>query len=67
MALSQTMKNIIDLMRYCGVTLDGGIVITGIVEEAGIEEQMLNWMMEQDHAPSESELLKQAMILSGDK
>lgn len=64
MALSQTVKNIIDLMKYCGVTLDGGIVITGVIEEAGIEELMLDWMMAQEHAPSESELLKQAMLLS---
>ena len=52
-------------MKPCGVTQDGGIVILCLISEHGIEKQMLAWMMEQKEAPTENELLVQALKLSG--
>ena len=65
MALTETMENLVKLMKPCGVTQDGGIVILCLISEHGIEKQMLAWMMEQKEAPTENELLVQLLKLSG--
>lgn len=65
MALTETMEQIMTKLKRFGVTQDGGIVILCLISEHGIEKQMLAWMMEQKEAPTENELLVQALKLSG--
>lgn len=65
MTTSRTMRDIMTLLKLCGVTPEGGFVILTLVENAGAEREMWDWMTTQTVAPTENMILFKAMELDG--
>ena len=65
MAVSEMLKGIMQLLKHCGVTADGGIVILCLIKDAGIEEEVLDWMCELDEPPTENEILEMVCRMIG--
>lgn len=65
MAVSELEKNIIIGLQLCKIPREGMIVIVSLLETEEQQEEMLDWMIQQDEAPTEQELLKKAVEIAG--
>ena len=63
--VTESLKNIVALMKCCGVTVEDAMAITLLLSEHDTEEQMLDWMMEQEKAPTPRALFEKAVQLAG--
>lgn len=64
MAVSQTQENILQLLKYCGITQEAAMAIMFMLETEEQQEAMLSWMIQQKEPPTEQELLKMAVEIT---
>ena len=64
MAVSETTQAIARLLNLCGATREDAFVICATVKDAGKEEELLDWMLEQDLPPRVNRILEEAVRLA---
>ena len=65
MALSAAMEDLMMSLKACGVTWQGGFVILSLIQDAEIEEDVLDWVCELDEPPTENEILEMVCRMIG--
>ena len=65
MQISQTLQAITRLLNLCGATLEDAFVICATIQDAGKEEELLDWLLEQEEPPKVNRVLEKAVTLAG--
>ena len=65
MEISQTLQAIARLLNLCGATLEDAFVICATIQDAGKEEELVDWMLEQENPPKVSLILEKTVTLAG--
>ena len=64
MAVSETIQAIARLLNLCGATREDAFVICATAKDAGKEEELLDWMLEQELPPKVNRILEEAVRLA---
>ena len=65
MEISQTLQAIARLLNLCGATLEDAFVICATIQDVGKEEELLDWLLEQEDPPKVNRVLEEAVALAG--
>ena len=65
MEVSKTLQAIARLLNLCGATLEDAFVICATIQDAGKEEELLDWLLEQEDPPKVNRVLEEAVTLAG--
>ena len=64
MEISETLQAIARLLNICGATKEDSIVICVTAKNAGKEEELLDWLLEQENPPKINRILEKAVELA---
>ena len=64
MEISQTLQEIAKLLNLCGATIEDALVICATIRDAGKEEELLDWLLEQERPPKINLVLEKAVTLA---
>ena len=65
MESSQAFMEIVYLLNLYGAEFEDALVILTTIQDAGKEEELLDWMLEQENPPKVNLILEKAVSLSG--
>ena len=64
MEVSKTLQDIARLLKLCGATKDDAFVICATIKDAQKEEELLDWLLEQEDPPKVNQILEKAVHLA---
>lgn len=64
MEISKTLQEIANLLRLCGATKEDAFVICATVIDAEKEEELLDWLLDQENPPKVNRVLEEAVKLA---